>query len=205
MGPDPFSRIDASDDHYFYAYERKVTHIETGAIEALRSHYAQVLPTGGAVLDLMSSWRSHLPDGLGRVAGLGMNEPEMVDNPALSDHVVHDLNLNPALPYADGEFDAVVCAVSVQYLTRPVEVFTDVRRVLRPGGPFVVSFSNRCFPTKAVAIWRNTGARDHIQLVGLYLRSAGFDNVRAANLPSSDDPIYVVEGNAPPAAATGRR
>lgn len=197
MGTDPFARIDPSDDHYFYAYERKVVHIEAGAIEALRAHYADVLPAGGTVLDLMSSWRSHLPDGLGPVTGLGMNAPEMADNPALTDFVVHDLNLNPVLPYADGTFDAVVCAVSVQYLTKPVEVFTDVRRVLKPGAPLVVSFSNRCFPTKAVAIWRSTGDRDHIQLVGVYLRSAGFDDVRAANLPSPDDPVYVVEGRAP--------
>ena len=160
-------------DEVFYAYERKVVHIETGAIEALRETYAEVLPAGGRVLDLMSSWRSHLPyTGLGPVTGLGMNAAEMEDNPQLDSFVVHNLNREPVLPFDDEAFDAVVCAVSVQYLTQPVDVFRDVRRVLTTGGPFVVSFSNRCFPTKAVAIWLANGDGEHRTLVRSVLRAS---------------------------------
>jgi SAM-dependent methyltransferase len=147
---EPFARIDAADDARFYSVARNVVHLEPGAIEALRSVYAELFPPGATVLDLMSSWRSHLPDGVGRVVGLGMNAEEMEANPQLDEWVVHDLNRDPPLPFADASFDTVACAVSVQYLVHPHEVFADVSRVLVPGGPLVVSFSNRCFPTKAV-------------------------------------------------------
>jgi SAM-dependent methyltransferase len=191
----PFDRVDESDDPLFYAFERKVTHLEEGAIEALRSFYDATMPRGGHVLDLMSSWRSHLPfHGLGRVIGLGMNAAEMDDNPQLDGWVVHDLNALPALPFDDETFDAAVCTVSVQYLTSPIEVFQEVRRVLRPDGFFAVAFSNRCFPTKAVAIWRSGDDADHVDLVRAYFANAGFVDVLDRRLPSPDDPVYVVTG-----------
>lgn len=194
----PFDRVDPTPDEVFYAYERKVVHIETGAIEALRETYAEVLPTGARVLDLMSSWRSHLPyTGLGPVTGLGMNAAEMEDNPQLDSFVVHNLNREPVLPFADGAFDAVVCAVSVQYLTQPVDVFREVRRVLMAGGRFVVSFSNRCFPTKAVAIWLANGDGEHRTLVRTYFERAGFADIVDERRPSPDDPLYVVRGTRP--------
>ena len=194
---DPFARVDGDDDARFYAVERKVTHIEDGAIEALRSFYAAMLPAGARVLDLMSSWRSHLPhEGLGEVVGLGMNAAEMDDNPQLDAWVVHDLNATPSLPFDDGSFDAAVCTVSVQYLTSPIEVFADVRRVLRAGAPFAVAISNRCFPTKAVAIWRYGTDADHVELVRTYFANAGFTDVDGRRLPSPDDPVWVVTGTA---------
>lgn len=198
MPSDAFDRMDPSPDEAFYAYERKVVHIETGAIEALRETYAALLPSGGRVLDLMSSWRSHLPyTGLGTVTGLGMNAAEMEDNPQLDSFVVHNLNREPVLPFADEAFDAVVCAVSVQYLTQPIEVFRDVHRVLCPGGPFIVSFSNRCFPTKAVAIWLANGDAAHRTLVRTYFERAGFVEIVDERRPSPDDPLYVVRGSRP--------
>jgi SAM-dependent methyltransferase len=197
---DPFARVDESDDARFYAFERKVVHLEPGAIEALRDFYARVLPPGGAVLDLMSSWRSHLPDGLGPVTGLGMNAAEMADNPQLGDFVIHDLNREPRLSFDDAAFDAVVCAVSVQYLTRPLPVFADVARVVRPDGPVVVSFSNRCFPTKAVAIWLAAGNEGHRQLVREYLEHAGLTGVTDEAVPTPDDPLFVVWGRRPVSA-----
>jgi SAM-dependent methyltransferase len=197
VAADPFDRMDPSPDEAFYAYERKVVHIEVGAIEALREAYAELIPPGARVLDLMSSWRSHLPyAGIGPVVGLGMNAAEMSDNPQLDSSVVHNLNREPVLPFPDASFDAVVCAVSVQYLTRPVEVFTDVRRVLVAGGPLVVSFSNRCFPTKAVAVWLANGDAAHRTLVRSYFDEAGFVDVVDELRPSPDDPLYVVRGTA---------
>lgn len=189
---DPFARIDPSDDARFYSVARNVVHIEPGAIEALRRVYADHFPRNATVLDLMSSWRSHLPDGLGRVVGLGMNAEEMADNPQLDQWVIHDLNRDPGLPFSDSSFDAVVCAVSVQYLVRPIEVFTDVRRVLASGGPVIVSFSNRCFPTKAIMAWLTTDDAGHRQLVRTYLELAGFDDVVDEDVPTPDDPLFVV-------------
>ncbi len=194
---DPFARVDGSPDELFYRVERRVTHIESGAIAALRELYARVLPGGEPVLDLMSSWRSHLPAGLGPVTGLGMNLAEMEDNPQLADTVVRNLNTEPSLPFPDDAFGSVVCAVSVQYLVRPLEVFTEVRRVTRPSGPAVVSFSNRCFPTKAVAAWREGESSAHRRLVRGYLEEAGFERVIDEELPSPDDPLWVVRGERP--------
>ncbi len=195
--PDPFGRLDASDDALFYATPRKVTHIEQGAISALQHFYAENLPSGGEILDLMSSWRSHLPEGLGPVTGLGMNSEEMADNPQLDTFTVHNLNKMPLLPFEENAFDAVVCAVSVQYLEHPVHVFSEVQRVLRPNSPVIVSFSNRCFPTKAVNIWRYSTSSQHQDLVRMYLEKNAFHQVSTREITTRDDPMYIVSGVKP--------
>jgi SAM-dependent methyltransferase len=194
---DPFARIDPSDDARFYSVARNVVHIEPGAIESLRRVYADHFPPNATVLDLMSSWRSHLPDGLVKVVGLGMNAEEMTANPQLDEWVVHDLNRDPRLPFSDSSFDAVACAVSVQYLVRPVDVFSDVRRVLAPGGSVIVSFSNRCFPTKAVMAWLMADGAEHRQIVRAYLERAGFAGVVDEQVPTPDDPLFVVRAQRP--------
>src|SRR5580765_4775410 len=137
--PAAYERDDESSDARFYSEPRKVVHIDEGAIAALGRLYERVLPAGGRLLDLMSSWRSHLPPDLvtGEVVGLGMNAEEMADNPQLAKSIVHDLNRDPRLPFGDAEFDGATCAVSIQYVTHPVRLFSEVQRVLRPGAPFV--------------------------------------------------------------------
>jgi SAM-dependent methyltransferase len=198
--PQFFQREDSSNDAAFYDWPRMVVHIDEGAITALRNIYAELLPTSGMLLDLMSSWRSHLPDGLIRsglaVTGLGMNAEEMAANPQLVSHVVHDLNREPELPFQEAAFDAAVCAVSVQYLTRPVEVFREVGRVVKPGAPFIVSFSNRCFPTKAVAVWREGTDEQHLALVRDYFeRSGRWGEISdRAYQPGWSDPLFAVWG-----------
>jgi ubiquinone/menaquinone biosynthesis C-methylase UbiE len=125
------------------------------------------------------------------------NAEEMAANPQLDDWLLHDLNQEPRLPFPDASFDAVACAVSVQYLVHPIEVFTDVRRVLVADGPVVVSFSNRCFPTKAVAIWLTAGDEDHRALVRTYLERSGFADVVDERVLTPDDPLFVVSGRRP--------
>jgi hypothetical protein len=194
--PGAFDRIDEGDDSAFYAPPRLVTHIDEGAIAALTDCYRELLPEGGAVLDLMSSWVSHLPPelSLGECVGHGMNETELAANPRLTRWFVQDLNRETALPLATAHFDAALCCVSVQYLQQPVEVFAEVRRVLRPGAPFIVSFSNRCFWTKAVAIWRSLDISRQAGLVGLYAERAGFASVDARLLAHGrgSDPLVAV-------------
>ena len=194
-----FTKQDMSPDAEFYDFPRFVTHIDDAAIAAVTQAYRAVLPAGGVVLDLMSSWVSHLPSDVtfGAVVGHGMNAEELAANPRLSRWFVQDLNTEPVLPLEDGGFDGACLCVSVQYLQRPVEVFREVRRVLRAGAPFVVSFSNRCFPTKAVAIWQAFGGPDQVRLVAAYMREAGFAGVSdQAWTPAVGDPLWTVTGSA---------
>ena len=204
--PAAYAREDESTDDAFYVFPRKVVHIDDGAAAALGRLYTEVLPTRGRLLDLMSSWRSHLPEGFpAEVVGLGMNAEEMADNPQLTRAIVHDVNRDPQLPFGDAEFDGAMCAVSVQYVLHPLRLFREVRRVLRPGAPFVVSFSNRCFPTKAVAVWLNASDEQHLTLVRAYFESAGgFVDVEEedGSLEGHGDPLYAVWGRA--GSASGR-
>lgn len=193
---DFFRRVDEASDGEFYREPRFVTHIDDATIAALTDFYRELIPAGTSVLDLMSSWVSHLPSDVRywRVSGLGMNSEELAGNPRLDDHLVHDLNSDPELPYGDGEFDFVTNAVSVQYLTRPVEVFASVSRVLKPGGTFTVAISHRMFPTKAVAAWQALGNEDHIRLVTAYFdRSGGWEDAQYVDRsPAGADPLWVI-------------
>ena len=195
-----FAKQDGGDDLAFYAPARLVTHIDDAAVAALTGFYREQVPAGGRVLDLMSSWVSHLPPDrrYARVVGHGMNAEELAANPVLDEWFVQDLNRTPALPLDDGTFDVALACVGVQYLEAPVAVFGEVRRVLRPGAPLVVSFSNRCFPTKAVAIWRALDGDGHAALVRLYLERAGFAEVTAKVLADGrrGDPLIAVSGRA---------
>ena len=193
-----FAKQDMGDDLAFYAPPRLVTHIDEGAVAALTARYRDLIPAGARVLDLMSSWVSHLPAdrSYAGVVGHGMNAAELAANPRLDHRFVQDLNRDPVLPLEDGSFDAALCCVGAQYLQQPVAVFAEVRRVLTPGGPFVVSFSNRCFPTKAVAIWRSLDTGGHAALIRLYLERAGFGQVTAEVLADgrASDPLIAVVG-----------
>lgn len=170
-----FERVDEAPDGEFYQTPRLVTHIDDFAVGAVGEAYRRFLQPGGEYLDLMSSWVSHFPADfeIGKLVGHGMNEVELKRNPRLSEYFLQDLNLEPKLPLEDNRFDGVVICVSVQYLTRPVEVFAEIARVLKPGAPLVVTFSNRCFPTKAVRLWQSLGDHDHGRLVALYCEQAG--------------------------------
>lgn len=191
-----FTRADESSDASFYAGPRFVTHIDDSTIAALTEAYRELLPATARVLDLMSSWISHLPPDVSyaRVAGHGMNAEELARNPRLTDTLVQDLNREPELPWPDGSFDAALCAVSIQYLTRPLEVFRSVRRVLAPGSPFVVAISHRMFPTKAVAIWQPLDVVDRARLVGTYFRLSGGWTVPETldRSPAAGDPLLLI-------------
>ena len=199
FSPEYFQREDDDDDRVFYLQPRKVVHIDDGAIAAIGGLFRELVPEDSTVLDLMSSWRSHWPQGhhKRRMVGLGLNREEMEDNPDLDEAVVHNVNADPELPFDDESFDAVLITVSVQYLTQPVETFQQVNRILKPGGVFVVSFSNRMFHTKAVRAWRASSDRGRIDLVGGYMETAGnFDDIQGAflnpNASPPGDPMFAV-------------
>lgn len=215
-----FRRLDESDDGTFYESPRLVYHVDDAAVAATRQYYAnlfeQVCAARGGkaidVLDLGSSWVSHYPAAgsrlqYGRVAGLGMNADELAKNDILTEYVVADLNKRPELPYADGAFDVVTCTVSIDYLTKPLEVCAEVARVLRPGGTVAILFSNRVFFSKAVALWTGKDDLEHVYTVGAYLHYGGgaaLSAPRAADLtPAASrrkgkgkgDPLFVVSAS----------
>ena len=200
-----FRRQDEASDFQFYQSPRLVAHIDDAAIHALGNFLRPRVPENADVLDLMSAYLTHLPPDARakcrRVAGLGMNESEMAANSQLTEYVVHSLNDDPILPYLDESFDLALCTVSVQYLLHPAEVFAEVQRVLRPGGAFIVSFSNRCFPTKATRLWLGTDDAQHSAVVSLYFEAgAGWEKIEEFNLsprPGRSDPLYAVVGAKP--------
>ena len=199
LPPRSFEKADPSPDSLFYEQARLVAHIDDGAIAAVTALYREFLPADGAILDLMGSWISHLPPEVAyaSVTGHGMNRAELDANPRLSERFVQDLNANPTLPLEDASFDAACLCVSVQYLQRPAEVFAELRRVLRERAPVVVTFSNRCFPTKAVALWQALDGGDQQGLVSLYLRHAGFGDIQTReSTPRRGDPLWAVIGRA---------
>ncbi|GMH43807.1 hypothetical protein BSKO_11741 [Bryopsis sp. KO-2023] len=209
LKPDDFGRYDESPDTFFYDSPRLVTHIDDGAINALTKYYSEVFPESGkddvAILDICSSWISHYPKGYkaGKITGLGMNQEELKRNSVLTDFDVRDLNSNPELPYEDNTFDVITNCVSVDYLTKPMEIFAEMHRCLKPGGLAAMSFSNRCFPTKAIAVWTSTGDPEHVWIVGSYFHYSvpgGFEDPKCKDISApknflgigGGDPMYVV-------------
>ena len=195
-----FKRADDSSDEAFYAAPRFVTHIDAGAIAAVTQLYRELLPKGGAILDLMTSWVSHLPPEVAysSVTGLGMNAAELAANPRLTTRIVQNLNVDPVLPFDTSSIDGACICVSVDYLTQPVQVLREVGRVLKNSAPLVITFSNRCFPTKVIAPWLSLDDAGRVELVKSFLEAAGnFASVTTLNRsPQRGDPLYAVIGHA---------
>lgn len=208
--PGFFDRVDPGPDASFYAYPRLVTHIDDAAIATVGRLYDE-LGVNGRVLDLMSSWISHFSAAPAGLTVLGMNREELARNTQARNRVVHDLNSGASLPFRDGSFDDAVCCVSVDYLVRPVEVFTDVARVLRASGRLVCTFSNRLFPTKAIRGWLYASDEGRAEIVREYFRLSGSwrpAEVRRCTPPGHrGDPLWAVwaERAAPSAPGTSLR
>lgn len=201
-------RGDNSPDSAFYAMPRMVNHLDTTSLGLLTELLGQLLPAGGRLLDLMASIDSHLPAGMAfaSVAGLGLNAKELEANGRLDQRLIQDLNQQPGLPFTDASLDAVLCTVAVEYLTDPLAVFSEIRRVLKPGGRCIVSFSNRWFPGKAINLWPDLHEFERMGLVGEYLLRSGFGGLNTwsarglprpeddphANRSATADPLYVV-------------
>jgi len=173
--------------------------IDNAAISAVTNLYREIFPAGGAILDLMSGWVSHLPPEIpyARVVGVGLSACELAENPFLDEWRVQDLNRNPCLPFATAEFDGAAICVSVQHLTRPCEVIREVGRVLKPGAPLIVTFSNCCLPTRAIACWHLLDDAGHLCLIAHNFAEAGnWTGIRCLDRTPSGggDPLYAVIG-----------
>jgi SAM-dependent methyltransferase len=207
---DPYARADDTIDTEFYSTPRHINHLDTAAQAQLKSIYSELIAAGDEVLDLMSSINSHIDEHLDikALTGLGLNKEELEANPLLDEVVIHDINQNQRLPFDDASFDTVICSLSIEYITQPSLLFDEVARILRPGGRFIISFSNRWFPGKAVQVWNNLHDFERIGLVmEHFIESAHFGDIDTCtyrglprpvddkhNVPLSD-PIYVVWAN----------
>jgi SAM-dependent methyltransferase len=207
---DAFSRLDESNDAQFYATDRFVSHLDSLALETVEKLIGEVIvEENPVILDLMAGWDSHIPEKLepSRVVGLGLNKNELSRNTSLSEIIIHDLNMDPALPFPDETFDAVINTVSVDYMTKPVQVFREVGRILKPGGLFLVIFSNRMFPEKAVRVWKESSEDERVLLVEDFFKEARLfektsvfvskgkprpENDKYTHLGIPSDPIYAV-------------
>lgn len=213
LRPEERTKLDPTRDSDFYAFPRFVTHVDESFIDRLTALYRQVLSPNSRILDLMSSWVSHLPEEMEfeHIEGHGMNGEELAKNPRLDSYFVQDLNAHPKLPLEDASFDAVLITVSVQYLQYPEAIFAELYRILRPDGLVIVSFSNRMFYQKAIAAWRDNSDLGRVALVKSYFKSvAGFGEPEAIVRPSTTpsflqmlgimaaDPFYAVIGKKNP-------
>ena len=171
----PFKREDERPDDHFYQQPRFVHHIDENAVKMVTDIYAQFLKDGMQVLDLMSSWTSHIPDDLNlkKFTGLGLNRKELGKNVQLTDRIVHDLNQNPTLPFETGSYDGAICSVSVEYLIHPFDVFKEIARVLKSDGQLIITFSNRWFPSKVTNIWKELHDFERMGLVLEYFLQSG--------------------------------
>jgi SAM-dependent methyltransferase len=203
--PEDFFRTDNNDDGWFYTVPKLVYHIDEPAVAALTQYYRNNIKPGSKILDICSSWVSHypleFPETMKEICATGMSPLELQFNDQLTGgYAATDLNVETKLPYPDSSFDVVTCVVSIDYLVHPIEILKEVHRVLRPGGKMIISQSNRCFPTKAIAMWLNMNDRQHLELINGYFQYAGGFNPRnafdiTATLPDSGyrDPMFIVE------------
>lgn len=210
-----FARENDQDDAEFYSSERFASHLDSLALDTVEKIIGSLIRSENAkILDLMSSWDSHIPPSVkpAEVIGLGLNEAELDQNTALSRYIIHDINRNPQLPFADNTFDAVICTVSVDYMTRPVEVFKEIGRILKTGGLNLIIFSNRMFPPKAVKIWKEASEKERVFIVeDFFKQSEAFGKIhkfvsRGKPRPKDDkyaysgipsDPVYAVYARKP--------
>jgi SAM-dependent methyltransferase len=220
---DAFSRLDETNDQVFYSRDRFVSHLDSLALSTIEELVAElIVEKNPVILDLMAGWDSHIPEKLrpGKLVGLGLNENELKKNEALSEYVIHDLNEKPNLPFPDNTFDAVINTVSVDYMTKPVRVFRDVGRILKPGGLFLVIFSNRMFPQKAVKIWKESAEEERVLLVEGFFRDAALfekptlfvskgkprpKNDKYAHMGIPSDPVYALYAERLGGASSGKR
>ncbi|MBD2486917.1 class I SAM-dependent methyltransferase [Aulosira sp. FACHB-615] len=207
LRPNQRQKLDDTDDRLFYAYPRFVTHVDDGFIQQLTDLYRDRLKPNTRIIDMMSSWVSHLPEEIefAHIEGHGLNAEELARNPRLNHYFVQNLNDNPQLPLQDQDFDAVLICVSVQYLQYPEAVFSEIHRILKPGGIAIISFSNRMFFQKAIQAWRDASEAARVELVKHYFTSVpGFTTpeviVRQSTMPyflqlmsiGAGDPFYAV-------------
>lgn len=193
LTPEQRTKLDQTEDSSFYSFPRFVNHVDDNFIKNLTNLYREKLKPNTRILDLMSSWVSHLPSDVefAHVEGHGMNEEELSKNKRLNHYFLQNLNVNPQLPFPDEDFDAVICAVSVQYLQYPEAIFSEMCRILKPQGIAIISFSNRMFYEKAISVWRDGSDNQKLYLVQNYFKSVADFQKPEVMILTSEVPMFM--------------
>ncbi len=186
----------SNDDSIFYSQPRFVHHLDNNFRRRLTTLYKEIIPKNSIILDLMSSWVSHLPPEINykKVIGHGMNKKELQKNSRLDYYWVQDLNKNQKLPLKDWSVDFCLMVAAWQYLQEPEAVASEIKRIVKPGGSVIISFSNRAFWEKAPRIWREGGDKEHIKYIKAILLSQGWDKVRSIEESDNKEGIFGMVG-----------
>jgi SAM-dependent methyltransferase len=183
LTPSQRTKLNPQDDRYWYDRPRLVHHSDAIFRSLVTQLYRERIPAGGTVLDLCSSWVSHLPPEVeyAKVVGHGLNAVELGENERLSQFFVRNFNKEPDEWALESDtFDAVLICCSVQYFQQPERVFSEIFRVLKPGGICIITFTHNLFYEKAVAAWRDGSMFSRTQLVKQYFMAVdGFTEPEA--------------------------
>ena len=165
--PEDFSREDETSDAEYCQHPEHIENLDTLALSTIEDLFVRLIPKGAEILDLMAGVDSHIPSEIqpARITGVGLDSKGLDENAKLSEKIIHDLNGGKPLPFNDDEFDVALITLSIEYITKPLELFEEVARILKSSGLFIITFSNRMFPPKAVNIWKNTGEQERVALV----------------------------------------
>lgn len=200
--PAAFTRANNEVDTIFFSSRQENTLMDAGARTAVTALYQTALPAGGSVLDLMCGALSHFPQEahFTSVVGVDVSRAALDENNALTERVVQDLNVTPMLDLPDESMDAVCLCDGLAYLTQPLVVLKEACRVLRPGAPLIVTFSDNFHAAKAVALWQALEPADRVRLVSILLSRAGFveldtgEVVPPEDLNAWNDTVHAVIG-----------
>tara|TARA_Y100001968_G_C19149994_1_gene615706 strand:- start:39 stop:692 length:654 start_codon:yes stop_codon:yes gene_type:complete len=168
---------DNKDDEIFYSNPRFVYHLDKSFRNRLTSLYSEYLKPNTILLDLMSSWVSHLPENITfkKVLGHGLNKIELAANKRLDEYWVQNFNKDQILPLEDSSVDYCTLVAGWQYLQYPELISSELKRIIKPNGQLIISFSNRAFWQKSPRIWVEGSSLDRANYISAILVSQGWN------------------------------
>ena len=186
------TKSDICDDEIFYQQPRFVHHLSDSFRNRLTSLYSEYLLNHHIILDLMSSWVSHLPSNISykKVIGHGMNETELSSNERLDRFFVQNLNKKQNMPIEDSSVDVGLIVAGWQYLQYPEKVSLELSRVIKSDSLLIISFTNRAFWTKAPNIWTYSSEEKRIEYVTSVLTCNGWRIEKILNEKTQDKKLF---------------
>ena len=173
---DDRGKSDISDDEIFYQQPRFVHHLSDSFRTRLTNLYSEYLLKHYIILDLMSSWVSHLPPNIRykKVIGHGLNQAELSSNERLDSFFVKNLNKKQNMPIEDSSIDVGLIVAGWQYLQYPEKISLELSRIIKSDSLLIISFTNRAFWSKSPNIWTYSSEVKRIEYVTSILIDNGW-------------------------------